>query len=102
MMKKAIALVLFVLAGIFALSALAGELTQWIKQTPAPPDPSKVVVPKGYKVGIFKAGLSTPSSAAVDGDGNVWVAISGNLFGGPDADKMPRPHVEVYDKSGKL
>jgi len=90
------------LIGLLTSFAFGGDLTQWIKQTPAPPDPSKVVVPKGYKVGIFKAGLSTPSSAAVDGDGNVWVAISGNLFGGPDADKMPRPHVEVYDKSGKL
>ena len=66
------------LAGcLFAVSTFAGDLTQWIKQTPVPPDPSKVVVPAGYKVGILVSGLSTPSSAAVDGDGNIWVAISG-------------------------
>ena len=44
------------------------------------PDPSKIVVPKGYKVSVFVAGLDTPSAATVDGEGNVWVAISGPLF----------------------
>ena len=50
------------------------------KRTPVTPNPDKVVVPPGYKVGVFKAGLDTPSSAAVDKDGNLWVAISGQLF----------------------
>ena len=65
---------------------------------PIKPDPSKIVVPNGYKVGVFAAGLDTPSAATVDGDGNVWVAISGPLF-------MPGtkpPHVKVFDKTGKL
>jgi hypothetical protein len=89
-MDKKLAALVICLAGCLAASlASGGDLTEWIKQKPVPPDPSKVVVPKGYKVGIFKAGLSTPSAAAVDGDGNLWVAISGNLFGGPDADLMP-------------
>ena len=52
----------------------------WVKRIPVVPNPDKVVVPPGYKVGVFKAGLDTPSSAAVDKDGNVWVAISGQLF----------------------
>ena len=49
----------------------------WVKRTPVTPNPDKVVVPPGYKVGVFKAGLDTPSSAAVDKDDNLWVAISG-------------------------
>ena len=55
----------------------------WVKRTPVTPNPDKVVVPPGYKVGVFKAGLDTPSSAAVDKDGNLWVAISGVLLGSP-------------------
>ena len=35
----------------------------WVKRTAVKPDPSKVVVPPGYKVGVFKAGLDTPASA---------------------------------------
>ena len=101
-MKRTIAIVIWLAGCLFAISTYAGDLTQWIKQTPVPSDPSKVVVPPGYKVGILVAGLSTPSSATVDGDGNIWVAISGNLFGGPDADLMPKPHVAVYDPNGKL
>src|SRR5262245_35614650 len=50
---------------------------EWGKRVAVKPDPAKVVVPPGYKVGIFTAGLDTPSSATVDKDGNVWVVISG-------------------------
>jgi hypothetical protein len=62
------------------------------------PDPSKIIVPGGYKVGVFAAGLDTPSAATVDGDGNVWVAISGPL---PMQGTEPA-HVKVFDKSGSL
>jgi glucose/arabinose dehydrogenase len=72
----------------------------WAKREAVTPNPAKVVVPPGYKVGVFAAGLDTPSAAAVDKDGNVWVAISGNVFGGPDP--IDVAHVDVFDKSGKL
>jgi glucose/arabinose dehydrogenase len=72
----------------------------WAKREAVTPNPAKVVVPPGYKVGVFTAGLDTPSAAAVDKDGNVWVAISGNVFGGPDP--IDVAHVDVFDKSGKL
>src|SRR5215510_15452464 len=80
-----------------AQKAATGE---WVKREPVKPDPSKVKVPPGYKVGIFTAGLDTPSSATVDKDGNVWVAISGPLFGG--LDPIEPPHVKVFDKNGNL
>src|SRR5215470_15237347 len=79
-----------------------GKAGAWAPRIPVKPDPSKIVVPPGYKVGVLVAGLDTPSAATVDGDGNVWVAISGNLFGGPDGSKIEPPHVKVFDKSGKL
>lgn len=60
------------------------------------------LLPDEYKASVFVEGLSTPSAATVDKDGNVWVAISGNLFGGPDAELMEPPHVKVFDKNGKL
>src|SRR5215510_6861228 len=82
-----------------AQKAATGE---WVKREPVKPDPSKVKVPPGYKVGVFKAGLDTPSSATVDKDGNVWVAISGVLLGSPEADKFDPPHVKIFDKDGKL
>ena len=66
------------------------------------PDPSKVVVPPGYKVDIFKAGLDTPASAAVDRDGNVWVTISGVLLGSPEEKEFEPAHVKIFDKGGKL
>ena len=44
-------------------SPTAGD---WLKRTPVTPNPDKVIVPSGYKVGVFKAGLDTPSAAAVD------------------------------------
>ncbi len=72
----------------------------WVKRVAVKPDPSKILVPPGYKVEVFVAGLDTPSSATVDKEGNVWVAISGPLFGGPDP--IEPPHVKVFDKNGKL
>ena len=35
-----------------AQKAVTGE---WVKREPVKPDPSKVKVPPGYKVGVFKA-----------------------------------------------
>lgn len=78
----------------------AGKSAGWAKRTAVKPDPTKVVVPPGYKVGIFKAGLDTPSAATVDKAGNVWVAISGNWFG--SLDKFDPPHVKVFDNNGRL
>src|SRR5439155_1712448 len=81
----------------------------WVPRTALKPEPGKLVVPKGYKAEVFVAGLDTPSSAAVDREGNVWVAISGNLFGPFEYEyagqriKNPvsGPHVKVLDKDGK-
>src|SRR5262245_23198263 len=81
----------------------------WVPRTALPPDPNKLVVPKGYKAEVFVAGLDTPSSATVDREGNVWVAISGNLFGPFEYEyggqrmknPIPGPHVKVFDKEGK-
>lgn len=80
----------------------------WVPRVARGPDPSKVVVPPGYKVEVFAAGIDTPSGVTVDGEGNVWVAVSGNLFGPFDYEyagqriKNPvgGPHVEVFDKNG--
>ena len=73
------------------------------------PDASKIVVPKGYKVEVFAADLDSASAATVDGEDNVWVAISGNLFGPFEYEyggqriknPIPGPHVKVFDKTGK-
>jgi len=62
-------------------NAGTGKSGGWVPRTAVTPDPGKIMVPKGYKVEVFTAGLDTPSSATVDREGNVWVAISGNLFG---------------------
>ena len=72
----------------------------WAKPVAVKPDPSKVRVPQGYKVGVFASGLDTPSSAIVDKDGNLWVAISGMLLGG--LDPIDQAHVKIFDKDGKL
>ena len=74
----------------------------WEKRVAVEPDPSKVVVPDGYEVGIFVKGLDAPSSATVDGDGNLWVAVSPPLLGSPDADQFEEAHVKVFDPQGKL
>ncbi|MCW5623490.1 MAG: hypothetical protein KIT73_02095, partial [Burkholderiales bacterium] len=99
---------LFVAAFATALSASAwadmepqqgtGRAGQWAPRIAVKPDPSKIVVPKGYKVSVFASGLDTPSSATVDGDGNVWVAISGPLF----MQGTEPAHVKVFDKNGKV
>jgi hypothetical protein len=78
----------------------AGEAGGWGKRIAVVPDPSKVVVPDGYEVGIFVQGLDTPSAATVDAEGNLWVAISGPLFGG--LDEIDPPHVKIFDKNGNL
>jgi hypothetical protein len=77
-----------------------GQSGGWEKRVAVTPDPSKVVVPDGYEVKVFVAGLDTPSSATVDGEGNLWVAISGKLLGGPDP--IEEPHVKVFDQQGAL
>ena len=102
-------------AGIFVVStALAqnqGVPTSggWVPRQAVNPDPSKLRVPRGYKAEVFVSGLDTPSAAAVDGQGNVWVAISGNLFGPFEYESAGQriknpvsgPHVKVFDQSGK-
>jgi hypothetical protein len=79
-----------------------GESGGWEKRVAVEPDPSKVVVPDGYQVGIFVKGLNAPSSATVDGDGNLWVAVSPPLLGSPDADQFESARVKVYDPTGKF
>jgi len=78
----------------------SGQSGGWEKRIAVTPDPSKVVVPEGYAVSIFASGLDTPSSATVDGAGNLWVAISGKLLGGPDP--IDEPHVKVFGPDGTL
>ncbi|HEX6112341.1 MAG TPA: hypothetical protein VFZ10_08540 [Geminicoccaceae bacterium] len=79
-----------------------GESGGWEKRIAVKPDPSKVVVPEGYEVGIFVQGLNAPSSATVDAEGNVWVAVSPPLLGSPDADQFEEAHVKVFDPQGEL
>jgi len=74
----------------------------WAKRIAVTPDPSKVVVPDGYKVGVFIKGLNAPSSATVDGDGNLWVAVSPPLLGSPDKDQFESARVKVFDPTGKF
>jgi glucose/arabinose dehydrogenase len=78
-----------------------GPAGKWSTRTPVTPDPSKIVVPPGYKVSVFAAGLDTVTSITVDKNDNVWVAISGNTFGFPPTG-IDKPHVKIFDKSGKL
>jgi hypothetical protein len=78
-----------------------GPAGKWSTRTPVKPDPSKIKVAKGYKVGVFAAGLDTITALTVDKDDNVWVAISGNTFGFPP-EGIDKPHVKIFDKSGKL
>ena len=78
-----------------------GPAGKWSTRTPVTPDPSKIVVPAGYKVSVFAAGLDTVTSITVDKNDNVWVAISGNTFGFPPTG-IDKPHVKIFDKSGKL
>jgi hypothetical protein len=105
----------YALAGALALGAVSipvlaqdgpvaepgGPAGKWAKRTPVTPDPSKIRVPDGYKVGVFAAGLDTVTSITVDASDNVWVAISGNTFGYPP-EGIDKPHVKIFDKSGQL
>ena len=79
-----------------------GESGGWEKRIAVEPDPSKVVVPDGYEVGVFVKGLGAPSSATVDGDGNLWVAVAPPLLGSPEKDQFEEAHVKVFDPQGKL
>jgi glucose/arabinose dehydrogenase len=74
----------------------------WEKRIAVEPDPSKVVVPEGYEVGVFVKGLGAPSSATVDGDGNLWVTVAPPLLGSPEADQFEEAHVKVFDPQGQL
>ena len=42
-----------------AATAQNPKAGEWIRRLPVNPDPTKVVVPPGYKVEVFKAGLDT-------------------------------------------
>lgn len=84
-----------------AMAEPGGPAGKWSTRTPVKPDPSKIKVPKGYKVGVFASGLDTITSITVDKQDNVWVAISGNTFGFPP-EGIDKPHVKVFNKQGKL
>ena len=99
-MKKSTRLSLVAAGALLAAPTAFAQSGDWAKRTAVTPDPTKVVVPAGYEVKVFAAGLDTPSSATVDKDGNLWVAISGKLLGGPDP--IDEAHVKVFDKDGKL
>jgi hypothetical protein len=90
-----------VLAQDRAVAEPGGPAGKWSTRTPVKPDPSKIKVPPGYKVGVFASGLDTVTSITVDKNDNVWVAISGNTFGFPPQG-IDKPHVKIFDKSGKL
>jgi len=75
-----------------------GKSGGWAPRVAIKPDPAKIVVPKDYKVGVFAAGLDTPSSATVDAEGNVWVAISGPMF----MQGTEPAHIKVFHKNGQL
>jgi hypothetical protein len=79
-----------------------GESGGWEKRIAVKPDPSKVVVPEGYEVGIFAQGLSAPSAATVDGDGNLWVVVSPPLLGSPEAEEFEQAHIKVYGPDGSM
>ncbi len=79
-----------------------GESGDWAKRIAVEPNPAKVVVPEGYEVGVLVKGLGAPSSATVDGEGNLWVAVATPLLGSPDADQFEPAHVKVFDPQGKL
>ena len=79
-----------------------GESGGWEKRVAVKPDPTKVVVPEGYEVGIFAEGLSAPSAATVDGDGNLWVVVSPPLLGSPEAEEFEEAHIKVYGPDGSM
>lgn len=66
------------------------------KKIPAPAaDAAKV--PDGYKVEVFRSGLTFPTSIEFDGDGNVYVAEAGYTYGDVEA----TPRIIRYDKEGE-
>lgn len=79
-----------------------GEAGGWEKRIAVPPDPTKIVVPEGYEVGVFASALNAPSAATVDADGNLWVAVSPPLLGSPDQDDFEDPHVKVFSPDGQV
>lgn len=90
---------LLIAASVVAQQQGTGRTGDWESRIAVVPDPSKIVVPEGYEAGVFVSGLDTPTAATVDAQDNVWVAISGPLFGGGEIEP---PHVKVFDKDGKL
>src|SRR5437899_6738811 len=94
-----------------ALAQNAGTGTSggWVPRTALKPEPGKLVVAKGRAAVVFVPVVVSLTSAAVDREGNVWVAIAGNLFGAFEYEcagqriKNPvsGPHVKVFDKDGK-
>jgi hypothetical protein len=110
MKRVAIATAVAMVVGTIAVSAQAqdrakaepgGPAGKWSTRVPVKPDPSKIVVPPGYKVGVFASGLDTITSITVDKADNVWVAISGNTFGFPPTG-IDKPHVKIFNKAGNL
>ena len=77
-----------------------GESGGWEKRIAVKPDPSKVIVPEGYEVGVLVEGLSAPSAATVDGDGNLWVVVSPPLLGSPEAEEFEEAHIKVFGPDG--
>src|SRR6516164_8643059 len=81
-MKFFVGMTVAAAALICAMQASAQEQRggPWPKREPFKPDATKIVVPPGYKVGVFAAGLDTPSSATVDKEGKLLREVGKGTF----------------------
>ena len=74
----------------------------WEKRIAVEPDPSKVVVPEGYEVGILVKGLER---AVVCHGRRRRQSLGRGLAAAarqPGADQFEEAHVKVFDPQGKL
>ena len=63
-----------------------------------PPDAAQAQVPDGYKVEVLMSGLTYPTSAEFDPDGNLFVAEAGYAYGDPTA----KPRIIRVTTAGKV
>lgn len=105
-MKQILGVPLILLISLFSCKSpendQKGIKAEEMKSSERKIDTEVIVVPEGYKIEAYQAGLSYPVDVTFDEKGNSYVAEAGGHTYGTKPDNAPQARILKIDKDGKV